>query len=698
MINWDRFDHIFVHCFAGYARQRQPALEAELKRVGLTAYERIWTCPTPFVQPASIAAKYYKPENLGGAQCVMRHYETLKTAYALGYERILVLEDDIRFLSDLDALAEVVKSLPHDYDIAKFEWSQADEPVDVPPEGSQATWIDGSNLKTYGAAATAYSRAGMRLVCEQVEMGLKDGSGLRNIDDYEADTPFEFRRYLCAPVAAIQSAAYKSLFPGPRGYDGFLAEGTRMAYGSGETAGCLVATLHDKEQMREFVNLLHVAHRGKPIRMLEIGSYRGESARAFLSSGLVPQIYCVDPWKPGWDETDGLSRHDFKAVELDFDRFAKAEPRVVKVKGTVDDFVRDYKDAYSAENPIDLVYIDASYLYADAKHVIEVVRDVIRPTLGIAGRVFTYDRGVRPAVLDTLGFPYQVFSDTSWFFPSDKGIVPPGQTRYWHFLGGRLGNQLYYLLQAYRMGPGNIYCGAGTDMMTAFSRLGGAHLVADFDKGSYPYVQATGQHWNLNLHYTLDDMHNFIKDVIQPTELYRESVKQYGLNETAVAFHVRNTDFITDKAWGQLDRDHYVPAAIRALRGLVGGSGRMPEVHLFSDDNAETERRFGALLRESFEKVVYQDRKAPEEDLVHLALYRTKILFNSTFSAWAGHIGDVAFNGDTTVVCPSVFYCNGQHVEPMSTLANPSWHQVTCRLKDGRIYEPHPWPDPQVYR
>lgn len=701
MINWNRFDRIYVQCFTEYASTRQAPLAAELARVGISGAELHWGCPNPFEQYMCQQLKYYKPDNPGGFQCLFGHYQILKTAYALGYERILVLEDDVRFLTDRAKLDGIVLSLPHDYDVAKFEWSPAGGSVrEIAYRRQPGTdWVDGTDVDTYGAAATAYSRRGMRAVIESVEALVTAGEQLRNIDDLGSKAPFfGFKRYLCAPVAAIQSAAFPSLFPGPRAYWDFLAHGSRAAYGDGETAGCNLAVLHDKEQMDEFVNLLHVAYRGKPIRMLEIGSYRGESAKAFVSSGLVPKIYCVDPWKPGWDDTDGLSSHDLYAAEIDFDKVAAKDPRIVKVKGTVDDFVRDHADAFSGENRIDLVYIDASYLYKDAKHIIEVVRDIIHPTLGIAGRVFTYDRGVRPAVLDTLGFPYQVFSDTSWFCPADKGVVPPGKTRYWHFLGGRLGNQLYYPLQAYRMGPGNVYAGAGTDMQTAFTRLGCGHLVVDCDKQEYPYVQATGQHWNLNLHYTLDELHAFVRDVIQKSELYRDSVEKYGLNESAVAVHVRNTDFITDAAWGQLDRDKYVPDALAELKHLTGTAGKLPEVHLFSDDNAETERRFGKVLRETFEKVVYMDLGAPEEDLVHLALYRTKILFNSTFSTWAAHIGDVAFGGKTTVIAPSVFYAVGEHVEPMSTLANPDWHQITVRLKDGRLYEPHPWPDPQAYR
>ena len=38
--------------------------------------------------------------------------------------------------------------------------------------------------------------------------------------------------------------------------------------------------------------------------MIEVGSFAGESAEVFASSGKVRQLWCIDPWKSGYDEND----------------------------------------------------------------------------------------------------------------------------------------------------------------------------------------------------------------------------------------------------------------------------------------------------------------------------------------------------------------------------------------------------------
>ena len=39
--------------------------------------------------------------------------------------------------------------------------------------------------------------------------------------------------------------------------------------------------------------------------MVEIGSYRGESAELIMSTDLVSRLYCVDPWTSYYDLNDG---------------------------------------------------------------------------------------------------------------------------------------------------------------------------------------------------------------------------------------------------------------------------------------------------------------------------------------------------------------------------------------------------------
>ena len=80
------------------------------------------------------------------------------------------------------------------------------------------------------------------------------------------------------------------------------------------------------------------------IVMIEVGSYAGESADIFASTGKVKTLYCIDPWQSGYDEGDIASySSDFKEVENAFDEVQKKHSDViVKYKGTLADFIADH--------------------------------------------------------------------------------------------------------------------------------------------------------------------------------------------------------------------------------------------------------------------------------------------------------------------------------------------------------------------
>ena len=54
--------------------------------------------------------------------CSLNHVKIIENAYNKGLEHILIMEDDIRFLNDLNTLNEYIEKIPKDYDIILFDY------------------------------------------------------------------------------------------------------------------------------------------------------------------------------------------------------------------------------------------------------------------------------------------------------------------------------------------------------------------------------------------------------------------------------------------------------------------------------------------------------------------------------------------------------------------------------------------------
>lgn len=146
------------------------------------------------------------------------------------------------------------------------------------------------------------------------------------------------------------------------------------------------------------------------IVLLEIGSYRGQSAEHFLNTGKIKTLYCVDPWKQFYDANDIASTTDMKLVEQDFDnRIMKHFTNVVKHVGTIDTFVKTIHDK------IDVVYIDGLHTYEGCNHDIAMCKQFIKPRLAYAGHDYSpYWSGVKQAVDEHFNKPDMIFLNCSW--------------------------------------------------------------------------------------------------------------------------------------------------------------------------------------------------------------------------------------------------------------------------------------------
>ena len=121
----DKYDMV-ISIRSVVCRDRVPSLERELARVGIEPDIRLWSVPSPFefnagerpgVRPVRSMADRSRPGFLNSG---LAHYRAWKTALGLGAQRALILEDDVRFLRDLDALRAVVGQTP-DRDICLYD-------------------------------------------------------------------------------------------------------------------------------------------------------------------------------------------------------------------------------------------------------------------------------------------------------------------------------------------------------------------------------------------------------------------------------------------------------------------------------------------------------------------------------------------------------------------------------------------------
>ena len=112
IINWKKYvDHIYCIHYTPYS-DRKERLEKELKRVGILdsdifSWEYSYDMPK-FASNASQDLAY-------------NHLLCYYNALYMGYEKVLILEDDIVFLKDINMIQTLLDNLPNEYDLCLFD-------------------------------------------------------------------------------------------------------------------------------------------------------------------------------------------------------------------------------------------------------------------------------------------------------------------------------------------------------------------------------------------------------------------------------------------------------------------------------------------------------------------------------------------------------------------------------------------------
>ena len=207
---WNRFDYKIVLLYTGY-QNRYTTIRRELERVGLDDVEPRWDCPSPLKNVIRNGIETDKMnKNIGRMSCTLAHYLAIKTAFCLGKESVLIIEDDIRFRKNIREIEEVVESLPDDFDYAQLEYlkpyhtSISDFNAMLNGKFGKANehWVRFDNLT--GGGCYALSRKGMEFMINSIEKSLSSKTAPLKMNDFYVSQAHELIKYCAVPSIAAQ--------------------------------------------------------------------------------------------------------------------------------------------------------------------------------------------------------------------------------------------------------------------------------------------------------------------------------------------------------------------------------------------------------------------------------------------------------------------------------------------------------------
>lgn len=98
----DFFDKVYIINLAT-RQDRRDEMQIELQKIGLSLAH-----PDIYLFPAVRPDNYEGWPSLGAKGCFMSHYQVLQDAKANGYGKILIIEDDLNFVSNFNAMLQTL--------------------------------------------------------------------------------------------------------------------------------------------------------------------------------------------------------------------------------------------------------------------------------------------------------------------------------------------------------------------------------------------------------------------------------------------------------------------------------------------------------------------------------------------------------------------------------------------------------------
>lgn len=170
--------------------------------------------------------------------------------------------------------------------------------------------------------------------------------------------------------------------------------------------------MRDDESTKGLLNLIEQLGDCSNKKMLEIGSFVGESTVLFASS--FGQVIAVDPFLEGYDDMDPTSHSfDFKNVYETYLERTTPFKNIKTIKLTSNQAIDLLKD-----EQFDFIYLDGLHTYEGVRDDIKNYLPLVKPGGVIGGHDYTQNLehlvGVYTAVNEAFGKPDRVYGDNSW--------------------------------------------------------------------------------------------------------------------------------------------------------------------------------------------------------------------------------------------------------------------------------------------
>ena len=198
---------------------------------------------------------------------------------------------------------------------------------------------------------------------------------------------------------------------------------------------------------------------------------------------------------------------------------------------------------------------------------------------------------------------------------------------YLTFNKGRLGNQLFYALQAYRLSKHfNITVKYAINKEAVQSKIYDFLIKLNLDKyveesNTAKYINSYCQ--NLNTDFYENELNSFIVDNILKSEIF----SKYSFDDkyiNSVAIHIRNGDYLNLKIHNCFDRVDYINKA--CLNFLQNNN--ISTLYVFSDNNLLNKQLYDDIFHKYFKNIVYITNTTFTDDFCELCKFKNKIIWS----------------------------------------------------------------------